>query len=357
MPSHYYNQAVSDGKLIKDPEQAAVLPVLDDFYNRCLISKTIWTKLKNFLLLNQSPIEGLYLWGDVGVGKTYLLDLLSYCVPKKILRQHFFVFMAMVHEKLKQYQGEKNPLQKIAKELSEKIDILCFDEFLVTNITDAMILHQLLKALFEYNISLIASSNLRPDDLYRDGLQRELFLPAIELIKQHTKIINIITTQDYRKLEGLDQNQRLEILHEGGELKIKQRFDTVSALPIRTDDKIIILNREIKTRQVSDNCIWFDFDLICSPPRGPDDYLYLSRKYSYIFISGVPEIDPARVDLITNFIRLIDILYDAKVKLMVTSDVPFELVYKKGPLLFEYQRTLSRLIEMHRTEKINYHVR
>src|SRR3990167_987317 len=206
-PLHYYQREVEAGLIKKDPQQLAVIQLLQDIYTQLVkqsrTGKGFLCRLTHHFQLSK-PIHGLYLWGSVGVGKTFMMDTFYHCLPIHKMRYHFHQFMQYVHQELTQLQGQKNPLQIIAKKLSREAKILCFDEFFVSNIADAMLLSGLLEAIFQQGICLVTSSNIRPDDLYKNGIQRENFLPAIDLLKKYTTIFHMISHHDYR-LEHVTQ--------------------------------------------------------------------------------------------------------------------------------------------------------
>ena len=295
------------------------------------------------------PVKGLYFWGGVGRGKTYLVDTFFDALPfEQKMRTHFHRFMKRVHEELKSFSGEKNPLPLIAKRFAAEARVICFDEFFVSDITDAMILATLLEELFKNGVSLVATSNIVPDGLYKDGLQRARFLPAIALLKQHTCIVNVDSGVDYR-LRALEQAELFHWpLDAEAEISLGKSFQ--SLLPehctVQDDEALMIENRAIKARKVGDDVAWFDFRELCDGPRSQNDYIELAKIFHAVVISNVEQMGVHEDDLARRFINLVDEFYDRNVKLILSAEVELKDLYTGGRLVFEFQRTLSRLLEM-----------
>ena len=294
-----------------------------------------------------TPVQGLYFWGGVGRGKTYLVDMFYECVPFEAkLRMHFHRFMQRVHRDLKTHKGKKNPLTLVAEGIAGEARVLCFDEFFVSDITDAMLLAGLLEGLFARGVTLITTSNIVPDELYRNGLQRARFLPAIDLVKQHTQVVNVDGGTDYR-LRALEQ---AEIYHypldAAATESLQHSFDQLSVEPGQRDVPLEIEGRFVQTLQAGDGVVWFDYPVICNVPRGQADYIELARCYHTVLVSNVPQMGLANDDLARRFINLVDEFYDRNVKLILAAEVPLTELYAEGRLQFEFQRTISRLQEM-----------
>ncbi|MBL4711545.1 MAG: AFG1 family ATPase [Gammaproteobacteria bacterium] len=308
-------------------------------------------RLSPFKQFRPKPIQGLYFWGGVGRGKTWLMNLFyeELNIDEKC-RIHFHHFMLDIHEKMaslsKQQHKQKNPLQQIAKDLAKKYKLLCIDEFIVTNITDAMILSELLHALFEYDICLVATSNRVPDDLYLNGLQRERFLPAINLIKKHTDVFNLDGGVDHRAALLEQSDVYYHPLTDDTFQQLAQKMDELAITNVVKNKALTILKREIQTLRCSDEIAWFDFKSICSTPRAAQDYIELAQRFSTVFISDIPVMDAFSDDKARRFIYLIDELYDRNVKLIVSASQPPDNLYKGEMLAFAFHRTSSRLIEM-----------
>ncbi|MEO1245101.1 MAG: cell division protein ZapE [Pseudomonadota bacterium] len=292
-------------------------------------------------------IPGLYIWGGVGRGKTYLMDLFfdSLRVVRK-RRIHFHRMMAYVHGRLGRLTGVQDPLASIADDVSQRTRVLCFDEFFVSDIGDAMILGRLLEALFERGVVLIATSNVEPDELYREGLQRARFLPAIDLLRQHTRIVNLDGGTDYR----LRLLQKAGTYLDAGEPATHDRltrfFDDCGSSQVRRREKLDINGRSILATRVAKSVAWFEFAELCDGPRSQADYIELARWYPTVILADVPVFDARREDQARRFISLVDEFYDRRVKLIVSAHAEPEDLYRGKKLEFEFERTSSRLIEM-----------
>ncbi len=300
------------------------------------------------LTSKQSAVKGLYLWGGVGRGKTYLMDSFyeSLSTDRK-LRVHFHRFMRRVHKELRHHQGEKNPLVAVAAGIAAQADVICFDEFFVSDITDAMLLGGLFELLFEkHAITLVATSNIPPDELYKDGLQRARFLPAIELLKVHTDVMNVDGGVDYR----LRTLESAELYHypadAEAELIMEQNFRRLAPEPGQENCELEIEGRLMSARWLADDVVWFNFSELCDGPRSQNDYIELAREFHAVLLSSVPQLGPADSDRARRFINLVDEFYDRCVKLIVSADCPIDQLYTGGSLEFEFQRTRSRLLEM-----------
>lgn len=295
----------------------------------------------------QPAVEGLYFWGGVGRGKTYLVDTFYESLPfPDKMRTHFHRFMQRVHNELQHYKGEKNPLTLIAGKFAAEARVICFDEFFVKDITDAMILANLLEALFERGVVLVATSNIEPGDLYKDGLQRARFLPAIALLKRHCRVVNVDSGIDYR-LRALE---RAEIFHapldEAAERELARSFREIAGHEGERDVPIEINHRVLHARRLHDDVVWFEFRELCDGPRSQNDYIELAREYHTVLVSNVTRMGAATDDQARRFINMVDEFYDRGVKLLMSAEVEAAALYADGRLEFEFQRTLSRLQEM-----------
>jgi len=304
----------------------------------------------------QEPIKGLYFWGGVGRGKTYLVDTFFDALPfEQKTRTHFHRFMKRVHEEMRTLKGEKNPLTIIGKRFAEESRVICFDEFFVSDITDAMILATQLEELFKNGVSLVATSNIVPDGLYKDGLQRARFLPAIELLKKHTEIINVDSGIDYR-LRALEQAELYHFpLDAEAEQSLEKSFR--SLLPeqcrVQENDALNIENREIVARKTASGVAWFEFRELCDGPRSQNDYIELGKIFDTVLVSNVERMDAYKDDMARRFINMVDEFYDRSVKLILSAEVELKDLYAGGRLEFEFQRTLSRLLEMQSHEYLS----
>lgn len=304
--------------------------------------------------LRPAPVRGLYLWGGVGRGKTYLVDNFHECLPfDRKLRIHFHRFMQRVHGELKRLEGEVDPLEIIADGLAGEARVLCFDEFFVSDITDAMILGGLMEALFRRGVTLVATSNIVPDELYRDGLQRQRFLPAIALVKQHTEVINVDSGVDYR-LRALEQAELYHTpLDEQANESLLRSFHSLAPEPGMQWERLEINGRYLSSRWVADDVVWFEFAELCDGPRSQNDYIEIARIYHAVLVGNVPRMGPASDDRARRFINLVDEFYDRNVKLIMSAEVPITELYGGGRLEFEFQRTCSRLQEMQSREYLS----
>ncbi|RDB44480.1 AFG1 family ATPase [Halomonas sp. DQ26W] len=292
-------------------------------------------------------IRGLYLWGGVGRGKTYLVDTFHESLPfPDKMRTHFHRFMQRVHNELEHYKGEKNPLSLIAGKFAAEARVICFDEFFVKDITDAMILANLIEALFERGVVLVATSNIVPDELYKDGLQRARFLPAIDLLKRHCDVVNVDSGIDYR-LRALE---RAEIFHapldEAAEAELARSFREIAGHEGERSVAIEVNHRVLQVRRLHDDVVWFEFRELCDGPRSQNDYIELAREYHTVLVSNVTRMGASTDDQARRFINMVDEFYDRGVKLLLSAEAPAEALYADGRLEFEFQRTLSRLQEM-----------
>ncbi|NVK00802.1 MAG: AFG1 family ATPase [Oceanospirillaceae bacterium] len=300
-----------------------------------------------------APIKGLYFWGGVGRGKTYLMDTFYDTLPfERKMRTHFHRFMQRVHQELKALDGTKNPLTTIADKYAAETRIICFDEFFVSDITDAMILGSLLQELFARGVSLVATSNIVPDGLYKDGLQRARFLPAIDLLNKYTEVVNVDSGIDYR-LRTLEQAELYHWpLDAQADVSLNSSFESLAPdlEELEENVKIEINNRHILARKACEDVIWFDFDAICEGARSQNDYIELAKLYHAVLLSNVPQLGRARDDAARRFINLVDEFYDSGVKLIISAEKPIHEIYTEGKLNFEIERTKSRLLEMQSTE-------
>jgi len=296
-------------------------------------------------------IKGLYIWGGVGRGKTFLMDLFfdSLKIEKK-KRIHFHRMMHEVHERLSALGSIENPLDAVAEDIAAETQVLCFDEFFVSDIADAMILGKLLDGLFHRGVTLVATSNSKPDDLYKDGLQRQRFLPAIELLNRYTEVVHMDSGLDYRLRLLQKAGTYLTPDDEQASQKLNFFFDESATSQIRTDRNLEINGRSILAQKCAKGIAWFDFMALCDGPRSQSDYIELARWYPSVIVSGVPQLDPIREDQARRFIALVDEFYDRHVKLIISAQTRAETLYTGTKLTFEFDRTVSRLIEMQSSE-------
>ena len=350
-PQEQYQRRIADGELNADAAQQDAIRALTALHATLIASGSApqgWRRrLARLSGRPIAPTQGIYLWGKVGRGKTFLMDLFYACLPfDDKIRQHFHRFMASVHQGLKDFRQRSDPLEHLADRLADQTRIICFDEFAVSDIADAMILGELFGALFKRGVTLAATSNIKPEDLYRDGLQRQRFVPAIKLLQQHTYVMQLAGDQDYRLrvLERADVYQ----CPSGDEAnnRLAEYFAAIAPEQGRPAGDIDVLGRPITFRNSADGVIWFDFSALCDGPRSQDDYIEISRCYQTVLVSDVPQFDPTLENQARRFIALVDEFYDRRVKLILSAAVTLGELYRGSLLRGEFHRTRSRLEEM-----------
>ena len=349
-PKQKYAIDTQTDEYTEDPCQLQAVELLDDLFHRLVAADKPGSLLSRFCSIftsKKEPLKGIYFWGGVGRGKTYLMDMFFDLLPiKNKMRLHFHRFMHQTHEQLMEFKGQQDPLLLIADELASQTNVICFDEFFVKDITDAMILGGLFEALFARGVSLVATSNIPPERLYWNGLQRERFVPAIKLIEQHCQIVNLDNGIDYR-LRTLEQADIFHCPHDREAIdNLNNSFDHLATEEVAPNGVIEIEHRPVKTIRCAEGVIWFSFKEICQTARSQTDYIELSRCYQTVMVSEIPQLD-AKDDAATRrFISLVDEFYERHVNLMITASVQLEELYVGQLLAFEFKRTLSRLQEM-----------
>ncbi len=344
-PLAIYESLLADGGYQADPAQRIAIGELDRVWLDLSTHRVSgwWAKLRG---KQRKPVTGLYLWGGVGRGKTWLMDVFFDSLPEeRKLRIHFHRFMARVHAALRTKQSIRDPLIEIAREWAAQYRVLCFDEFFVSDIADAKLLGGLLQALFEEGVTLVATSNVAPDDLYRDGLQRAKFLPAIESLKKHCLSLHVDGERDFRLRLLLRSEIFLQPLDDHAEASLGKAFVDMSA-GCTLDTHLEINGRILNAHKRADGIIWFNFKELCDQPTGVADYIEIARAFNTVLLSGVPLMDENKADATRRFINLIDEFYDRNVKMLISAEVPIDELYKGKRLAFEFQRTASRLTEM-----------
>jgi cell division protein ZapE len=350
-PGAEYERRVAKGILADDPAQRPAVDALEKLYRELTAAERRERSLHGILdrlFRRRSPtVRGIYLHGSVGRGKTCLMDLFYHCLPfdsKK--RQHFHRFMASVHTRLRELRDAENPLDIVADRIAEECRVICFDEFAVSDIADAMILGNLFRALFDRGVTLAATSNIAPQDLYRDGLQRQRFLPAIDAIEQHTRVLELEGARDYRLRVLEDASMYLWPSGDASEKRLAQSFTAISPDDFEADGSMEILGRPIEFVRLSDGVVWLTFDAVCDGPRSQDDYIELAREFQTVVVSGVPQFTPELENQARRFIAFVDEFYDRRVKLMLSAEVALTELYAGRRLIREFERTRSRLTEM-----------
>ncbi|MBC7781144.1 MAG: cell division protein ZapE [Proteobacteria bacterium] len=338
-----------------DTAQEATLPAFRRLHEDLIELERVEGSLLR-LLTRRREVKGIYLWGGVGRGKSFLMDSFFAAAPAARARRiHFHRFMQEIHQGLRALQGQANPLRELARRIAGDVRLLCLDEFHVTDITDAMLMRNLLEGLFDEGVVLVTTSNARPDDLYRNGLQRSGFLPAIELLKQHLQVIEVEANVDYR-LRALHAGGVYHVASDAGvDARLEAEFREIACDAGARDVDIEVEARNFVARRAAHGIAWFDFRMLCDGPRGKADYIELARRYHTVIVSDVPELTSAQRDVARRFVWLIDEFYDRRVKLILSAhapperlflQVPLDDVYKMQQGSGEFDRTVSRLIEM-----------
>jgi cell division protein ZapE len=345
-----YEALLAERGFSSDPAQLAAIAALQ----RC---ETEWADYKarrgNAVtkLLVRPPIpRGVYMFGGVGRGKSFLMDCFFQSVPlTRKTRLHFHEFMREVHRELQELKGTADPLDELGRRIARRFRLICFDEFHVADVTDAMILHRLLEALFANRVSIVTTSNFHPDGLYPNGLHRDRILPAIELLKAKLEVINVDAGTDYRR-RTLQQLQTVHCpLGPEADAQMQAAFDGLREA--RDEDPVLrIEHREIRAVQRAGGVVWFDFRTLCGGPRSQNDYLEIASRFHTVLLSNVPQMPPRLASEARRFTWLVDVLYDRRVKLILSVAVPVEQLYTEGPLAHEFPRTVSRLHEMQSAE-------
>lgn len=356
-PMELYQADLQRDDFSYDPAQEMAVKHLQRLYDdlvaaeQALSSQSVLARWASKLSKSNKrrPQQGLYFWGGVGRGKTYLVDTFYDALPfERKMRTHFHRFMQRVHQQLTELTGEKNPLTIVADRIAEEALVICFDEFFVSDIGDAMILGGLMQELFDRGVTLVATSNIVPDGLYKDGLQRERFMPAIRLLNEFTEVVNVDSGVDYR-LRTLEQAELYHYpLDDGADVSLRKSFDSLlpDARQTCKGGSVEILGRDIPAIEVCEDVAWFDFYALCDGPRSQNDYIELGKLFHAVIISNVPVMGLKNDDLARRFINLIDEFYDRGVKVIMSAEVAIPDIYGQGKLEFEFQRTTSRMLEM-----------
>ncbi|QNM98559.1 cell division protein ZapE [Chitinimonas koreensis] len=350
-PRQWYETAAEQPGFQRDPAQEAAIGHLQRLYDDLIEFKRKRDRLFGRSLLPMPDIpKGLYFWGGVGRGKSFLMDGFFACVPyQRKRRLHFHHFIQEIHDRLRALKNAADPLAIVADGIAESTRLLCFDEFHVSDIADAMILGRLFTHLFERGLVLVATSNYAPDDLYPNGLQRQNFLPTIELIKRNVVVVNVDGGHDYR-MRTLEQ-ARTYLVPDSAETDaeldaIFSRLATAADLP----PELTIEGRQVVARRHAPGVVWFSFKELCEGPRAQTDYLWLARQYHTVIVSGVPKLAARESSAARRFTWLVDVFYDYRVKLILSAAVPAEQIYTEGSFANEFFRTASRLTEMQSRE-------
>lgn len=350
---NYYHQALANKGYQADAAQEKAIQRLQQLYNEFLqYNHNQKSIVKRWFNKTTAP-KGVYLWGGVGRGKSFLMDAFYQSLPvKRKARLHFHEFMRGVHEQLKQLRSQSDPLEEVAKTIAQRYEMICFDEFHVSDIADAMILYKLLKALFAQGVSFVMTSNYEPSLLYPDGLHRDRILPAIALIKEKMEVLNVDTGIDYRRRTLEQARLYLTPIQDDTHQELAQIYEGLTGVAPHTD-QIEVEHRTLPVIAQHPQVVWFDFSTLCGGPRSQNDYLELASRYETVIVSDVPEMSARDASAARRFTWLVDVLYDHNVKLIISAQVPAHQLYTEGPMSSEFHRTESRLQEMQSKEYLD----
>ena len=353
-PLTWYQAASQQAAFIRDAAQARAIEHLDRLWTELMMFKRKRNRFLGRSLRSPQLPKGLYFYGGVGRGKSFLMDAFYGCLPyRRKRRVHFHAFMAEIHQRLRGLKSEANPLKAVAAEIAKETRVLCFDEFHVSDIADAMILGRLLENLFNEGVVLVATSNYAPSELYPQGQNRSSFLPTIALIEEKLTILNVDGGEDYRHRTLTAAEVFYIPANDENERKLADLFTQVMAGQAERPSEIEIHGRMLRCKKRTDKAIWFDFRMLCFGPRSQADYLYLSEHYEMIFVSGIEKLSQAERAEARRLTWLIDVMYDYRVKFCATCDVPVGEIYVEGDFAQEFVRTASRLTEMQSQEYLN----
>ena len=353
-PLTWYQAASQQAAFIRDAAQARAIEHLDRLWTELMMFKRKRNRFLGRSLRSPQLPKGLYFYGGVGRGKSFLMDAFYGCLPyRRKRRVHFHAFMAEIHQRLRGLKSEANPLKAVAAEIAKETRVLCFDEFHVSDIADAMILGRLLENLFNEGVVLVATSNYAPSELYPQGQNRSSFLPTIALIEEKLTILNVDGGEDYRHRTLTAAEVFYIPANDENERKLADLFTQVTAGQVERLSEIEIHGRMLRCKKRTDKAIWFDFRMLCFGPRSQADYLYLSEHYEMIFVSGIEKLSQAERAEARRLTWLIDVMYDYRVKFCATCDVPVGEIYVEGDFAQEFVRTASRLTEMQSQEYLN----
>ena len=344
--TEYYEQSLAARGYKADSAQRRTIDRMQQFYDDFVFFKKAKQSIISRLLTRPQVPQGLYLWGGVGRGKSFLMDCFYSVVPiQRKIRIHFHEFMRDVHAELNELKGKQDPLDAVAKNIAKKYRLICFDEFHISDIADAMILHRLLTGLFQNGVTFLITSNYAPKDLYPNGLHRDRLLPAIELLCSNLSVLNVDAGIDYRvqTLERL--NTFITPIPLETHNQLSQAFDQLAEIEDE-EPMMHIETRSFAAVRRAGSIIWFDFRVLCGGPRSQNDYLEIAQQFSTVIVSNVPKMNAGMASEARRFTWLIDVLYDHKVKIIFSSDVPANDLYIEGAMANEFSRTVSRIMEM-----------
>ncbi len=348
-PSQKYRELIRQPGFVADAAQRRTVALLDDLYARIADAPApIWWQRLAPRRSRPAATRGMYLWGGVGRGKTLLMDLFYQALGDEIPRRraHFHGFMNRVHAELKRLTDTRHPLRQVARDLAAQTRVLCLDEFVIIDIGDAMIMAGLLETLFAEGVVLVTTSNVTPQDLYKDGLQRARFVPAIDLLERHCEVVNVDGDEDYR-LRFLQQTDLYRVPHDLGTDDAIRAYLAEHVTPVQQlRPELVVNGRILQPKFCAEDTVWFHFAELCETARSQNDYLELARLFNTLILTDVRQMSDSDDDAARRFVLLIDVLYDHRVKLICSAAVSPEALYRGKRLEFEFERTASRLIEM-----------
>lgn len=346
----YYHQALEQRGYKSDLAQEQAIERLQQYFDDWISFRQNRSSALKKIFKRPDVPRGIYLWGGVGRGKSFLMDAFYQTVPvKRKVRLHFHEFMRGVHRELDEVKGQPDPLDEVARRIARRYRLICFDEFHVSDIADAMILYRLLLKLFEHGTSFIMTSNYQPSDLYPDGLHRDRILPAIKLIQDRMDIVNVDVGVDYRRRTMEQLRTYLSPITESHRTEFSDYFNRLlDTAPL--DPMLTVENRQLKAVARGGNIVWFDFATLCGGPRSQNDYLDLANRYNTVMLSDVPKMTARHASEARRFTWLVDVFYDHKVKLIILAECEPDELYTEGPMSGEFHRTVSRIMEMQSRE-------
>ena len=346
----YFARALSERGYQADKAQEVAIARLQLFYDEWVSFRAKRSNALKKMITRPAVPRGVYLWGGVGRGKSFLMDAFYATVPVvRKTRLHFHEFMRGVHRELEEVKGQQDPLDEVAKRIAKRYRLICFDEFHVSDVADAMILYKLLLNLFERGTSFVMTSNYEPKTLYPDGLHRDRILPAIDLIYQRMDVLNVDTGIDYRRRTLEQVKSYYTPLNGESNAALQSAFDALADTAPQ-EPVLLIEHREIRAIARSGSVVWFDFATLCGGPRSQNDYLELANRFHAVILSDVPQMGPRQASEARRFTWLIDVFYDHRVKLIMSAACEPEQLYTVGPMANEFHRTVSRILEMQSRE-------
>jgi len=341
-----YRRQLEGRGFVSDPSQERAVGRLQHLYEEWTAYKARRSNALKRMLVKPPLPKGVYLWGAVGRGKSFLMDAFYLCVPLvRKRRVHFHHFMREIHRELDELRGTEDPLAAVAEKTARRYRLICFDEFHVSDIADAMILGRFLEQVMDRGVEFVMTSNYPPDGLYPNGLQRERFLPAIDFLKSRLDVIGVDNGTDYRRLKM----EKMQVYHVGSDAPLAAIFDDLRDVE-EEKQPLDVEGRQIPYRKRAGGLVWFDFDVLCGGPRSYADYVDLARRFHTVMLSNVPRMSPKHSDAARRFTWLVDIFYDDRVNLIVSAQAEPEQLFTAGEHAAEFQRTVSRLHEMQSVE-------